>query len=97
MAFEPCVAIRCHVPASTMAEGRFQDDAEEDEGCRAPPPSNTRQRPEWEFCHNAPGFCPILPGMYRIGLGYSHDGVPSGVGTVVALSGGVVCGVERFH
>ena len=38
-----------------------------------------------------------MPGTYRIGFGYSHDGVPTGVGTVVALPGGVVCGVERFR
>ena len=38
-----------------------------------------------------------MPSMYRVSLGCSHVGIPSGVGTVVALPGGVVRSVKRFY
>ena len=50
------------------------------------------RRPEWAFRHKEPGFCP----MCRIVIGHPHDVLPSRVGTTVALSGRVVCGMERL-
>ena len=50
---------------------------------------HSRNRPEWEFRHNRPGFCSV-PGTGRNCLEHPHDECSSRIGTVVAVPGGMV-------
>ena len=67
LAFEPCVAIRYHVPASTMAEDHVQDDAEACEGSRAPPPIRSSSA-RVGISSQCARFLPHMPGKYRVCL-----------------------------
>ena len=92
MALEPCDACRCHGSAPAMAEGRFQDNAEAGGRSGASP----------SFCSSLtkvgipPQRARILLDLqrgYRVGPGCAHDGI----GSIVALPGGVVRRVERLR
>ena len=71
----------------------YSDDAEACEKSQAPP-SIFSSCAGVGISSQCASFLPCLSSGHRVGLGRSYDGFPFGVGAVVALPGGVVCGLE---